>query len=86
MLPKFDASAVWANLLGVNMSNSERPTVFMAVPTIYSKLIDEYQRKIAGNPKLKEYVKSTCSSKMRLLLCVENFFFSLEIHESCVLG
>lgn len=68
MLPKFDASAVWANLLGVNMSNSERPTVFMAVPTIYSKLIDEYQRKIAGNPKLKEYVKSTCSSKMRLMV------------------
>lgn len=68
MLPKFDASAVWANLLGINMSNSERPTVFMAVPTIYSKLISEYQHKIAGNPKLKEYVKSTCSSKMRLMV------------------
>jgi malonyl-CoA/methylmalonyl-CoA synthetase len=76
MLPKFDASAVWANLLGVNMSNSERPTVFMAVPTIYSKLISEYQRKIAGNPKLKEYVKSICSSKMRYIGIEFIFLFS----------
>ncbi|XP_057370808.1 malonate--CoA ligase ACSF3, mitochondrial-like [Daphnia carinata] len=68
MLPKFDASLVWSNLLGVNMSNSERPTVFMAVPTIYSMLINEYQRKFAGNPKLKEYVKATCSTKMRLMV------------------
>lgn len=65
MLPKFDASTVWSNLLGVNMSNSERPTVFMAVPTIYAKLIDEYEKKFSGNPKLKEYVKATCSTKMR---------------------
>lgn len=67
MLPKFDANLVWSNLLGVNMSNGERPTVFMAVPTIYSMLINEYQRKFAGNPKLKEYVKTTCSTKMRFL-------------------
>lgn len=65
MLPKFDASAVWANLLGVNLANGERPTVFMAVPTIYSKLISEYEKKFAGNPKLKEYVKAICSTKMR---------------------
>jgi malonyl-CoA/methylmalonyl-CoA synthetase len=76
MLPKFDASAVWANLLGINMSNSERPTVFMAVPTIYSKLITEYQRKFAGNPKLKDYVKSTCSSKMRYMGVQFYFTFS----------
>lgn len=65
MLPKFDASAVWSNLLGVNLSKCERPTVFMAVPTIYSKLIEEFDKKFAGSPKLKEYVKSMCSSKLR---------------------
>lgn len=65
MLPKFDASAVWSHLLGVNMSNCERPTIFMAVPTIYSKLIELYEEKFAGNPKMKEYVKQICSSKMR---------------------
>lgn len=84
MLPKFDASVVWANLLGLNMSNSERPTVFMAVPTIYSKLITEYQRKIAGNPKLKEYVKSTCSSKMRYMGIKLYFTFSRTSQTSCL--
>ena len=65
MLPKFDASTVWSNLLGVNMSNTDRPTIFMGVPTIYSKLVDEYEKKFETNPKLKEYVKNVCSSKVR---------------------
>jgi malonyl-CoA/methylmalonyl-CoA synthetase len=67
MIPKFDASIVWSNLLGVNMSNGDRPTVFMAVPTIYSKLIEEYERKFASNPKLREYVKTTCANKIRYM-------------------
>jgi len=67
MLPKFEASAVWANLLGTKMSNAERPSVFTAVPTVYSKLIQEYETKFATNPKLKEFVKTTCSTKMRLV-------------------
>lgn len=75
MLPKFDASTVWAYLLGVNMANGERPTVFMGVPTIYSKLINEYEKKFAGNPKLKEYVKATCSTKMRYQ---ESFYIIVE--------
>ena len=65
MLPKFNAGNVWSHLLGVNMSASERPTVFMAVPTIYSKLLDEYDKTFAANPKLKEHVKNVCSSKIR---------------------
>ena len=65
MLPKFDASVVWKNLLGVNMSNSDRPTVFMGVPTIYSKLVEEYEVKFASNPKLKDYVRNECSNKIR---------------------
>ena len=67
MLPKFEASTVWANLLGTKMSNAERPSVFTAVPTVYSKLIQEYETKFATNPKLKEFVKTTCSTKMRLV-------------------
>jgi len=68
MLPKFDASVVWKNLLGVNMANSERPTVFMGVPTIYSKLVEEYEAKFASNPKLKDYVRNECSNKIRLMV------------------
>lgn len=68
MLPKFDASVVWKNLLGVNMSNSDRPTVFMGVPTIYSKLVEEYEAKFASNPKLRDYVRNECSNKIRLMV------------------
>ena len=82
MLPKFDASNVWSHLLGVNMSNAERPTVFMGVPTIYSKLISEYENKFASNPKLKEYVKATCSSKMRYFIG-KKFWFALG-HACCL--
>lgn len=65
MLPKFDASTVWSHLLGVNMSAQERPTLFMAVPTIYVKLLQEFEDKFAANPRLKEHVKNVCTSKIR---------------------
>ena len=38
ILPRFDAVEVWERLA------TDRLTVFMAVPTIYKKLIDEYER------------------------------------------
>lgn len=50
------------------MSNNERPTIFMAVPTIYSKLIELYEEKFADNSKMKDYIKLICSSKMRLMV------------------
>uniref|UniRef100_A0A7S3CNR7 Uncharacterized protein n=1 Tax=Strombidium rassoulzadegani TaxID=1082188 RepID=A0A7S3CNR7_9SPIT len=40
LLPKFDAGDVWSRLLNDNMEI--RPSVFMGVPTVYSKLIDHY--------------------------------------------
>jgi malonyl-CoA/methylmalonyl-CoA synthetase len=47
MLPKFDAEVVWNHLLGMeseeNGSTKDgRVNVFMAVPTIYVKLIQKY--------------------------------------------
>ncbi|KAJ4428727.1 hypothetical protein ANN_25720 [Periplaneta americana] len=42
MLPKFEPSRVWSYLLAINMQASERVNVFMAVPTIYMKLVEEY--------------------------------------------
>ncbi|KAG8038087.1 hypothetical protein G9C98_006412 [Cotesia typhae] len=42
MLPKFETSSVWAQILAVNLQNPERVNVFMAVPTIYMMLIQEY--------------------------------------------
>lgn len=79
MLPKFDASVVWSKLLGTKMSNLERPSVFTAVPTVYAKLIEEYERKFADNPKFRDFVKSTCSSKIRLVTIWSSVVISFDV-------
>ncbi|XP_015524263.1 malonate--CoA ligase ACSF3, mitochondrial [Neodiprion lecontei] len=68
MLPKFDASSVWTQLLAVNVQNTERVNVFMAVPTIYAKLIQEYEQRFNKNDKMKEYIHTVCSTKIRLMV------------------
>ncbi|XP_033211791.1 malonate--CoA ligase ACSF3, mitochondrial isoform X2 [Belonocnema kinseyi] len=68
MLPKFETSSVWSQLLAVNLQNSERSNVFMAVPTIYMKLIHEYDQLFSKQPKIKEYIYTVCSTKIRLMV------------------
>lgn len=69
MLPKFDANTVWSYLLGVNnLANERRINVFMAVPTIYAKLIAEYERVFSSDPKMVEYIKQTLKNKLRLMV------------------
>ena len=65
MRPKFDASAVWNKLLNIRIPVENRITLFMAVPTIYAKLIEEYENKFSGNPQLRNYVKSVCIENIR---------------------
>lgn len=67
MLPKFDSTKVWEILLDMdeNSINSE-VDVFMAVPTIYAKLINEY------NARINEFklinVKQRIMEKIRLMV------------------
>lgn len=69
MLPKYDSNNVWSSLLGVNAQPDDRKiTVFMAVPTIYAKLIDEYERVFSKDSKMTEYIKMTLKTKMRLIV------------------
>ncbi|XP_057334318.1 malonate--CoA ligase ACSF3, mitochondrial [Microplitis mediator] len=68
MLPKFESSSVWSQLLAVNLQNTERINMVMAVPTIYMKLIQEYDQLFSKNPKIKEYVHTVCSTKIRLMV------------------
>ena len=58
MLPHFDAKSVWQHLLKGDVN------VFMAVPTVYAKLL-EYLRK---NPDLNDNVKDTLGDKIRLMV------------------
>lgn len=58
MLPRFDANAVWERIA------SERLTLFMAVPTIYVKLIAAWQ---AASPEQRA-VLSKAAAKLRLMV------------------
>nr|CAD7424205.1 unnamed protein product [Timema monikensis] len=60
MLPKFDAGQVWRHLL-INA----RVNIFMAVPTIYMKLIEEYENNLKDR---EEEVRDICSNKIRLMV------------------
>jgi malonyl-CoA/methylmalonyl-CoA synthetase len=76
MLPKFEAARVWSYLLAINMPASERVNVFMAVPTIYMKLVEEYDRIFTKNARMQEYIRTVCSQKIRLVaihFCRESY-------------
>ncbi|XP_046386430.1 malonate--CoA ligase ACSF3, mitochondrial [Ischnura elegans] len=68
MLPKFETSQVWSQLLSINMPAQDRINVFMAVPTIYAKLIEEYDKIFSKNARMKEYIKTVCTQKIRLMV------------------
>lgn len=65
MLPKFDTSAVWSQFLALNATAGERINVFTGVPTMYAKLIEEYDKMFGSNERMKEYIHSVCSQKIR---------------------
>ena len=65
MLPKFETSNVWTHLLAINIQNADRVNMYMAVPTIYMRLIHEYDQLFSKNAKFKEYVRTTCTNKIR---------------------
>ena len=60
MEPKFDADKVWASLL-----DNPDVNVYMAVPTIYVKLIQKHE---SFNDKKKDLIKQKLMEKMRLMV------------------
>ncbi|XP_040265970.1 malonate--CoA ligase ACSF3, mitochondrial [Bufo bufo] len=64
MLPEFSPKEVWEHFLS---TDSRSINVFMAVPTIYSKLIDYYESHLA-KPGIKDFVKAMCQQKIRLMV------------------
>nr|CAH7727926.1 unnamed protein product [Callosobruchus chinensis] len=62
MMPRFSPEDVWDHLLG---HKGRKITVFMAVPTIYSKLIDQFEK---SHKKDKEYIRSYLENNVRLMV------------------
>ncbi|KAJ0056597.1 hypothetical protein NL108_010531, partial [Boleophthalmus pectinirostris] len=65
MLPEFHPQKVWERLLG---SKAPRVNVFMAVPTIYSKLIQYYDQHFTQS-HVRDFVKAVCKERIRLMVC-----------------
>ncbi|VVC39740.1 Hypothetical protein CINCED_3A013724 [Cinara cedri] len=68
MLPKFNATDVWTWLLAIEQNYGYRVNIFMGVPTMYVKLIENYKKTFEKNDRMVEYVKAVCSQKIRLMI------------------
>ncbi|XP_050356345.1 malonate--CoA ligase ACSF3, mitochondrial isoform X2 [Nymphalis io] len=64
MLPSFVSHAVWSRLLGAD--KEDRVSVFHGVPAMYARLLADYDN-MFQDPKTAEYVRTTLSSRMRLM-------------------
>lgn len=75
MLPHFDAHQVWLYLLGYVMPEYDglkhSVNLFMAVPTIYAKLINYYNDRLSrgrGTRRSKDFVRAVSASRIRLFV------------------
>ncbi|XP_063294896.1 malonate--CoA ligase ACSF3, mitochondrial isoform X2 [Pelobates fuscus] len=64
MLPEFSPKKVWEHFLSTDVPSIN---IFMAVPTIYSKLIEYYDRHYTS-PNVQDFVRATCQDKIRLMV------------------
>ncbi|XP_072373825.1 malonate--CoA ligase ACSF3, mitochondrial isoform X2 [Scyliorhinus torazame] len=67
MLPEFNTRRVWDYLLKTDNTEAPRVNLFMAVPTIYAKLI-EYHTKHFTQNHVKDFIYSVCQSNIRLMV------------------
>lgn len=64
MLPEFSAQQVWEKFLSLE---TPRINIFMAVPTIYSKLLDHYNKHFT-QPHVRDFIRAVCEEKIRLMV------------------
>ncbi|NXM67194.1 ACSF3 synthetase, partial [Serilophus lunatus] len=64
MFPEFSAQMVWKRLLS---SEAPRVSVFMAVPTIYAKLMEYYDEHFS-QPQVQDFVRAFCQENIRLMV------------------
>lgn len=70
MLPRFEPAEVWNHLIEPP-STGPRINVYMAVPTIYAKLIQHYDKMFSSKApfsRSKEFIRAACMQKIRLMV------------------
>ncbi|KAK6618703.1 hypothetical protein RUM43_013094 [Polyplax serrata] len=68
MLPEFNCNEVWTHLLLIKKQPGDKITIFMGVPTMYAKLIDEFDNLFQPNRRQCEFIKTILSQKVRLMI------------------
>ncbi|RZF44784.1 hypothetical protein LSTR_LSTR000736 [Laodelphax striatellus] len=69
ILPSFDAKKVWNQFLQLDDDVHERINMFTGVPTMYVKLIEEYNESYCKTQYMIDFVRAVCVQKMRLFMC-----------------
>lgn len=69
MMNKFDKNIAWGHLLAINTATADKVSVFMGVPTMYAKLIEEYENIFTKNHRVVDYIKTSLKSRIRLMVC-----------------
>lgn len=64
---KFDSHTAWSSLLSINSKSKQRVNIFLAMPIIYKRLIAEYDKMFAQDPRMVEYIINHCKQKTRLM-------------------
>nr|XP_032620094.1 malonate--CoA ligase ACSF3, mitochondrial isoform X2 [Chelonoidis abingdonii] len=64
MLSEFSPQKVWEKFLS---PRAPRISVFMAVPTIYSRLMEHYDKHFS-QPHVQDFVRATCQDNFRLMV------------------
>ncbi|XP_071092243.1 malonate--CoA ligase ACSF3, mitochondrial-like [Haliotis cracherodii] len=70
MMPSFNPAKVWSRLTDF-LPGDVRVNVFMAVPTIYAKLLQYYDTEFNQEKKFRKsmaFIRSACSSRIRLMV------------------
>lgn len=64
MLSEFSPQKVWEKFLS---PRAPRISIFMAVPTIYSRLMEHYDKHFS-QPHVQDFVRATCQNNFRLMV------------------
>lgn len=70
MLPRFEPAEVWNHLIEPP-TRGPRINIYMAVPTIYAKLIQHYDKMFSSKApfsRSKEFIRAACMQKIRLMV------------------
>lgn len=67
LMQQFDAKEIWKRLLTTDIKE-KRANIYMGVPTMYVKLLEEYDAQFAKHSRAREFLRATCKERIRLMV------------------